>query len=297
MAVVARRSGSRGLFAGPRGGTVMMLVGLALAIVAGVLVLGLARQARAAGAATRSVPQVYVVMATRDVAESSVIPADAVTIKPFPKAFAPPGALTTVDEVAGKVATTRLTRDQILLGSQVTATPQAASVSSTIPPGKVAFWMPLPELTVQAGSLRAGDRVDILLSLAVPAAQPAGQGATPQGTDRAGVLTTQTTLQNVEVFSVGPDALAGQPAGGPPAPSGQATPARQGGQTGQGGTPAGGKMALFVIDPQDAVRAKFIKDSGGTIDFVLRSREWPEATQTEAVNAQALIDHFGFRTR
>lgn len=294
MAVAARRSGSKSLFAGARAGTAMMLVGLALAALAGMLVFGLARQARAAAAATRSVPQVYVVMATRDIAESSAIPADAVTIKPFPTAFAPQGALTTVDQVAGKFAATRLTRDQILLASQVTATPQAASLSQTIPPGKVAFWMPLPELTVQAGSLRAGDRVDILLSLAVPAAQPAGAATTAQAAGASGVLTTQTTLQNVEVFSVGPD---GPSAGGPPAPSSQATPARQGAASGQGGVTAGGKMALFVIDPQDAVRAKFIKDSGGTIDFVLRSRDWPGATQTGAVNAQALIDEFGFRTR
>lgn len=290
MIGAARRSGSARLFAGPRAGTAMMFVGLVLAFLAGALVLGLARQARASAAAAQSVPQVYVIMATRDIAESSAIPADAVAIKPFPKAFAPPGALTTLDQISGKFATTRLTRDQIVLGGQVSATRREANLSETIPAGKVAFWMPLPELIVQAGSLQAGDRVDILLSLAVSAAQPTSQGTVSQGTGESGILTTQTTLQNVEVVSVGP-AAPGRPA----APGVRAAPAGPAPQPNQAGATAGGKMALFLIDPQDAVRAKFIKDSGGTIDFVLRSREWHDATQTEAVNAQALIDHFGFR--
>lgn len=293
MAVTAaRRTGTGRLFGGARTGTAMVLAGLALAVMAGVLVLGLVRQARAAATAVRSVPQVYVVMATRDIAETDSIPADAVVIKPFPEGFAPEGALTTLDQVAGKFADTRLTRDQIVLASQVTATQRETNLSETIPSGKVAFWMPLPELLAQAGSLRAGDRVDILLSLEVPVAQSADQ-TTDQVTDASGGLTTQTTLQNVEVFSAGPDRV---PAGAV-APGVQVGAAAGAVAPGTQGNAAGGaKMALFLFSPQDAVRAKFIKDSGGTIDFVLRSREWQDTAPTAAVNAQTVIDEFGFRT-
>src|SRR6266511_4651042 len=93
------------LFMGPRVGATMLALGLVFSTAAAILVISLDRRARAAGAATaaraQQVPVAYVVMTTRDVAESSRIPADALAVKPFPAAYAPPGAAKTVEEVAG----------------------------------------------------------------------------------------------------------------------------------------------------------------------------------------------------
>ena len=271
MAVATVRRGGSGRFlSGPRAGTTIMGIGLALAVLAALLVFFVARQSRTQAVASESVAQVYAVTATREVASGAAIPADAVTVKPFPAAFAPEGVVSTVDQVVGKYATTRLTRDQLVLSSHVAAGRPGANLAENIPPGKVGMWLALPDLLIQAGGLRAGDRVDILLTLNLPAGTEGGAGPT-----------SQLTLQNVEVFFVG---VTGAPAG-------------QGGQGGQEGAPAPPRLALLLVEPQDAVAAKFIKDSGGTIDFVLRSRQWGDAASTEPVNAQALLDRFGFRRR
>lgn len=265
----ARRAGMLAkLFSGKRAGTTLMVSGLVLAVVTALLVLSVLRRSQTAAA--QGVRQVYVVMATQDVPEFTAIRSEAVAVKPFPAAFVPAGAVSTVDEVAGKYATTRLVRDQIVLSSQVSTTKRSANLSATIPPGQVAFWMPLPDLLAQSGGLQPRDRVDILLSLTLT-----GMGSQGKG------ITTQTTLQNVEVYFVG--SASADVAGGGAA-----------GQAGSGQRQAD-RVAAFLIDPQDAVLAKFIKDSGGTIDLVLRSRESQELVSTEAVTADTLVDRFHFR--
>jgi pilus assembly protein CpaB len=250
-----------------------MAAGFVVAALAAVLVFAVAQQSRAPApaAAPEAVPQMYVVMATLDVEPGGLIPAEAFALKPFPKAYAPQGALTALDQATGKYATTRLTRDQILLASQVTATRPATNLSESIPVGKVALWMPLPELLAQAGVLRAGDRVDILLSMTLP--------------EPAVGLTTLTTLQNVELLFVGapPAAPAQSVPAGAAAPAPAAPPQAAAG---------GARMVLFVVDPQDAVVAKFIKDSGGTIDYAMRARASQDVAGTVAVDARALAGRF-----
>ncbi|MBI3972707.1 MAG: Flp pilus assembly protein CpaB [Chloroflexi bacterium] len=271
MAVI-RTSRSSRLFVGGRSGLMMVVAGVALAAVAAYLVLNITRRAQTA--AQERVPQTFVVMATQDVPEFTPIPPEAIAVKPFPASFAPPGAATTVEAVVGKYATTRLTRDQVVLTSQLSASRSAArSPSLAIPEGKVAFWMPVPDLLAQSGALQSGDHVDLLLTV------------TLTGTNGQKGMTTQTTVQNAEVFFLG---VAGAD--------------QQSGQGQQAGRPAnqnapkpGANLMAVIIDPQDAVIAKFIKDSGGTIDLVLRGRDWQDRVETAAVNADALVDRFQFR--
>jgi pilus assembly protein CpaB len=284
----ARQRSSGPLTSGRRIGIVIMIAGLVVAVLAAWLVFTVAQRSRASVTAVQTVPQVFVVMAVLDIEPGRPVPAEAVAVKPFPKAFAPQGALTTLEELSGKYATTRLTRDQIVLASQVTSTRPVTSLTDSIPVGKVALWMPLPALLAQADMLRAGDKVDILLSLDLPTVR----GAAPEARS-AGGLTTQTTLQNVELLFVGMPTTPTEPG----ATSGQAGAAGAAGQAQAGAPSTGAKMVLFVVDPQDAVIAKVVKDSGGTIDFVMRSRESHEAPRTVAVNTGSLDERFTFSSR
>jgi pilus assembly protein CpaB len=278
MAIARQRRASSALrfFGGGPGGAVLILVGLVLALAAGLLVMNMTRQAQAA--ATQGVRQTYVVMAVQDVPEFTPIPPSAVAVKAFPAAFAPPGAASTVDDVVGKFATTRLTRDQVVLSSQVSESRaiQGASAAAAIPAGKVAYWMAIPDLVSQAGGLRPGDHVDVLLSISVLGPNNQAKG-----------LTTQTVLQDVEVFSVGSADTAAQQA-----PSSQII-----GQVPGAGIQArpGARFMSVLLDPQQAVIAKFIKDSGGAVDVVLRSRETTGPTNTESVSADTLVERLGFR--
>jgi pilus assembly protein CpaB len=264
------------LFTGRHVAFVFLAAGLALAIGAFALVASIGQRAQAA--ALHGVPQTQVVMATQPIAQHMAIRAGAVALRPFPTAFVPAGAATRLEDVVGKYATADLARDQIVLTAQVSPTRRANNLSALIPDGQVAFWMPLPDLLAQSGGLRAGDRVDILLSLDVSRDT---QNLDTRLRAAAGVptsakgLVTQTTLQNVEVFFTGSASNA---------------------DLGEGQRPSGGaRVVVFLLDPQDALLAKHVKDSGGTIDLVLRSASMRDRYDTEAISADTVLDRFQFR--
>jgi Flp pilus assembly protein CpaB len=51
----------------------------------------------------------------------------------------------------------------------------------------------------------------------------------------------------------------------------------------------------FLVDHQDALIIKFVKDSGGTIDLVLRSTDDEQAIRTDAITMDTLVERFRFR--
>jgi pilus assembly protein CpaB len=263
------------LFSGRRAGTTLMLVGLALAVLAATQVIRMSERAQAEAA--KSTQPVYVVMATQDIPSSAPIASSAVAVKAFPASFVPQGAATRVEDVTGKYSTTQITRDQIVLSSQVSNARRVDTPSAGVPAGKVAFWMPVPDLLAQSGGLQAGDKVDILLTIGLTrVAAQGGQGDQGQAASARNV-TTQSTIQNAEVLFIGP-AVNDQ------------------GQVSQAGVAKPGqKIMAVLLDPQDAVISKFIKDTGGTVDLVLRARDWQDRVETEAVTADSLVDRFRFR--
>jgi pilus assembly protein CpaB len=251
-----------------RGALILMAIGVLLAGGASVLVLGIARQA---GEASRAViPQVYVVMAAREIPDQAQVTPDALVIRPFPADFAPAGAVSSPDAVVGKFAVGTIFKDQILLEGHVSGVKKSPSLSDRIPVGKVVVWLPMPELLAGQVSLRPGDRLDILMSL------PLGGGE--GGNDKLGT-STQTTLQNVEIFELGEKTEGGIKAGTE-------------GVSMKGGS---SQPLALLVDHQDAVIIKFLKDSGGTIDLALRSTEEERIVRTDAVTVDTFAERFRFR--
>jgi Flp pilus assembly protein CpaB len=264
-------------------------------------VAGVGRRAQAA--ALQQVPQVQVVMVNQPIAQHTSIKREAVSLKPFPAGYAPANAATRIEDVVGKYASVALTKDQVVLTTQTSATRRATNLSGLIPEGKVAFWMPLPELLSASGGVRAGDHMDMLLSISMADPNNAGRTNTPtvpqmQLPNLPGVpnlqsstsqpralssVVTQATLQNVEVFFTG---SANNADLGPGQRSDLVTSLRNAG-------PA--KVIVFLMDPQEAVLAKYVKDSGGTIDLVLRSGASSDTYTTAAINAETVIEQFKFR--
>lgn len=254
-----------------RGALALMALGILLAGGASVIVLGIARQA---GEASRAViPQVYVVMAAREIPDSAIVTPDALVVRPFPAEFAPVGAVSQPEQAVGKFAVGTIFKDQILMAGQVSTGRRAPSLSDRVPPGRVVVWMPMPELLAGQVGFRPGDRLDILLSLSLNKASAGEQQNNSQG------LSTQVTLQNVEIFALGEQVQAGAP------------PADKNAQ--QRG-PSGQPLALLV-DHQDAIILKYIKDSGGTIDLALRSSDEERIVRTDAVTVDSIAERFRFR--
>ena len=288
-----------------RTGLYVILIGLLLAGATAALVIRIGNQATEASRS--ALRQVSVVVTNRNILDKTPITADALAVKAFPADFAPPGALGSLDQAVGKFASGFIAKNQILVADQVAPAVPSPNLSDRVPPGKVAIWLPMPQLLASAGVLKPGDHIDILLSINAGAGQDA-QNATSG-------LSTQTTLQNVEVFRLGldeidlaapaPGAPAGQSAAGTQATSAgpRQVPAPAGSQAAPGSAapkpsepkPAPTGVIGFLVDHQDALIIKFIKDSGGTIDLVLRSIDDQQVVRTDAIAMDSLAERFRFR--
>lgn len=258
-----------------RGALALMALGILLAGGASVIVLGIAKQA---GEASRAViPQVYVVMAVREIPDQSVVTPDALVVRPFPAEFAPVGAISQPEQAVGKFAVGTIYKDQIILNGHVTTAKRTPSLSDRVPPGKVVVWLPMPELLAGQIGFKPGDRLDILLSMKMVQEQV---GSESTSGNVANALSTQTTLQNVEIFALGEQVQAGVQA------SGSGVSAR---------TSSSAQPLALLVDHQDAIIIKYIKDSGGTIDFALRSSDEERIVRTDAVTIDSVSERFRFR--
>ena len=259
-----------------RAGPFLIVASLILAGLAAFLVIGIARQATAASRA--QVRQVAVVTTTKDIPDRTQITADALEIKPFPADFAPPGAVSTADDLVGKYAQGFMPKGQVIVANQVRLAPAAPLMSDRITPGMVVMWLPMPDVLANSNALKPGDHVDLLLTAPLTASTE----------KQAQALSTQTTLQNVEIYRIGDDEL------NVPPPS----PSSSNSQTGLGATTSrtyARQSVGLLLNHQDAVVVKFVKDSGGTLDLVTRSADDPQLVRTDGVTLDTLTEQFRFR--
>ena len=258
-----------------RGALALMALGILLAGGASVIVLGIARQA---GEASRAViPQVYVVMAVREIPDGAVVVPDALVVRPFPAEFAPQGAVAQPEQAVGKFAVGTIYRDQIILNGHVSTGKKATSMSDRVPPGRVVVWLPMPDLLAGQVGFRPGDRLDILLSLKLV---QNSLGEENNGNSNSTGMSTQTTLQNVEIFAIGEQLQAGVQA------SSSGVSAR---------TSSSNQPLALLVDHQEAIIIKYIKDAGGVIDLALRSSDEDRIVRTDAVTVDSIAERFRFR--
>lgn len=266
-----------------RAATIIMMVGIALALVAGLGVFAMARQAKADR--TAQVPQVLVVMASRDIADGTAVTADSLTMQAFPSDFVPHGAVASPDDAIGKYTTTQITKGQIVLSNQLSATLRAGNLSLSVPAGMEAIALPMTDLMSSNGAIKAGDHVDILLTVDLVEIQLNAQGdASPvaAGNSNAKNPVTQTTLQNVEVLAVGEAADNSSDSGS------SATTAGNTNNTAKG-------AVIVSVNPQDALVLKYAKDSGGVVDLALRAPGDTQPVTTDPVTIDRLFGRFNFQ--
>jgi Flp pilus assembly protein CpaB len=128
-------------------------------------------------------------VAETDLARGTVLEVAALTTRSLPDRFRPPGALTSVEQAAG-----RMLEADVVAGEPVTAARLAGGggpVAAMVPPGLRAAPV---QVVAPPGLLAAGDRVDVLATYA------------------AGQPHTETVINAAEVLSIlggGPDAFEG----------------------------------------------------------------------------------------
>jgi pilus assembly protein CpaB len=218
-------------------------------------------------------------------------------------ALAPPDALHDIGEAVGKLPSTPILSGQIVLRRQLEALPQAlqdntgsiGDAARALPDDKVLAAFPATDLLNSTGVVQVGDHVDLLLSIpytAPTSGQATGQGGN-SGNGARGHLVSQMTLQDVTVFNVGSwQQAAGQ--GQIPSDTQSVSGAPTTGTHAAPGVGTGPSVITFMVSPQEALVLKFVKDSGGSVDMVLRSSSNTKQTSTDPVDSQYIIEHYGF---
>jgi pilus assembly protein CpaB len=161
-----------------RSSKVYLTASVALALVVGVRIHAYTEQARAATEALGQPTKVLVT--TARVARGSTLSSGQVRVAVMPKTYAPPGALHSTSQAAGRVALTDLAPGEAVTDTRL-ARVRAGPVASLVPPGLRAFAVPtsLPPATLQPG-----DHVDVLATFG------------------AGQPYTETVVEAVEVLFV-----------------------------------------------------------------------------------------------
>jgi pilus assembly protein CpaB len=251
-----------------------MIIGVLAAGVAGLLVYYLSTTTAAQASAppptplptATPLPAQVVVLAARDLAARTVITAQDVVTREFPVGLVPADAIGQVSDVLSQTAMTPVFAGEVLLKRQFVAANGLTGASTLIPAGKVLVAFPATDMLNATGAVQAGDKVDILISLPVSGTTALNADLPEQEAGGRKSLVTQATMQNVQVYSTGVWSPNGTTAD------------------------AGVKVITFIVDRQEALILKYIKDSGGTIDLAVRSAADDKPAPTDPVSLDYLVD-------
>ncbi len=270
-----------------RRGVLLIVLGLVLAAVSGFMVLEVARRASQpsqaqASAQAQAIKKVYVVVAEKDLPDNTLLSATDLSTKEFPEDFAPKDAIAAPELAVGKYTTSRVYKGQIVVAPLLSATRRYSLLSGKVPDGKVAMAVTVNDAMNSTGALRPGDMVDILLTvdlakgLSKDGQAPSGSNPQPQPSQ---LLSTQVTIQDVAILAVGAPGSETQDA---------SNKNQQNNQQAQ-------RTITFLLDHQDSVTLKFVKDSGGIMDIVVRSPDDKKLVKTEGVTFDRIYNQFHFR--
>lgn len=265
-----------------RRGLLFVVIGLVAAVAAGVVVFLLANNV-ITQASNQTTPVARtpaggteVLVAFSDIEANSVVTSSMLVTATFPADLVPSDAYTSTAGLIGNTAKVKVFASQMLLKRQFVAAGGRTGASASVPKGKVLVAFPSTDIINSTGAVQAGDHVDILLTMPISGTARLDAGA-ESGSQVGGArtLVSQATLQNVEVYNTGVWTPPNQASSQPQAQQNL-------------------KIITFLVEHQEALILKFVKDSGGTIDLVVRSLEEKDSVDTDPVNIDYLVDLYRF---
>ncbi|MGH2500015.1 MAG: Flp pilus assembly protein CpaB [Candidatus Limnocylindria bacterium] len=161
-------------------------LGLLLAGLTGLALYGVSQEYGTRQASAGS-DTVEVVVARSDIGPRTVLAAEHVMSKTFPRDLVPTGALTSQEDALGQTTLATIPTGGPIVRGQLASASGASGASVTLEKGKALVAFPTTDPLTTAGLVNVGDRVDILATLS-PSADAAKK--------------TQTIVQNLEVVDV-----------------------------------------------------------------------------------------------
>lgn len=156
-----------------------------------------------------------IVTAIQELPRGFRIPANAVRLSPWPLVSAPVSSLTSLEDVIGKIARTRIFREQPILSTMVTddftsLAEVGSDAAAVLPSGLVGIAIPIDRQTSVAYAIQDGDRVDIMLSMLFVDVDDAFQTIAPNTITLFNI--TDSGIQFSDPFPGRPDVISLGPA-------------------------------------------------------------------------------------
>ena len=276
-------------------GLIWLIAGLVVATMAGLVAFITLSRAAAQGSGEQvSKPMAPAVVAVRFVAVRSVLTTEDLQVRQMSVDTVPEGAVSEVVEAEGRITLTDLYPGEVILAQRV-LDPNTISNDGRqallIAEDEVLMAFPARDLMTKIGVLKAGDRVDLLVSLEFPVNYGLGVVSGPRkgesgsaAANQGDLLATFCILQNVGVAGIiggqtNPDESDGKAASGAP-----------------GSEARSPEAILFPLSPQDALVLKYAKDAGGIQDVVLRAPGMARPFTTEPVDIGYVINRYQIPT-
>ncbi len=233
-----------------------------------------------------SVPRVTVVTAARSIAVRTALTREDLQLKEIAVDAVPEGAISALEEAEGMLTLVDLFPGEVLLARRL-LDPNIITgdgrLSLFLSPDEVLMAIPASDLLTKQWLLKAGDRVDIAISLefdvkAISEQSTASGEGTAPGTTTEKQLASFYVLQNVGVAAV----------------LGEGGTTESGGLVGTTQRTAGvlPQALLLTLNPQDALVLKFALDAGGIQDMMLRAPGVEQPFETEPVDAGYVVDRY-----
>ncbi|HKG92544.1 MAG TPA: Flp pilus assembly protein CpaB [Gemmatimonadaceae bacterium] len=203
---------------------------------------------RGGDAAGRTRP---VVVATRELAEGTVLEASALSVKAWPADAVPEGAFASVDSLVGRVAAVSVLREEPVRASRLAPVGSGAGLQVKITPGRRAMAVKIDEVAGLSGMIQPNSRVDVLVTLRT---DPLG-----------GRQVAKLFMENMRVLSVGTTY-----------------------QNDRDGKPISATTATLEVTPEEAERLA-VAANQGTIQLVLRGYGDPDTVRTRGASSADVL--------
>lgn len=252
-----------------RGGRVLVILGMVLALIAGGGVYVVLANAQPQA---EPVKTTKIVMSVQNITERSEVAPEQVAQVDWPVTIPTPiGAFDKPANAVGKFAKVPIYSGQPLVGDMLIDKAELkdthSNASLLLEKGTVAIALPVTINTEVADAIQAGDRVDILATFTAQAAAAVNQSP------GVPLITTHHLMQNVLILQVGPW----------PNPN---TKSQEG---------SGTSVITFQLDEQDAQVLKYSQENSNGLTLVLRPANETELANPEPVTLEYINKRFGYR--
>ncbi|MDO8526788.1 MAG: Flp pilus assembly protein CpaB [Deltaproteobacteria bacterium] len=221
---------------------------------------------------------IAVVVAKKDILESTHLDASILTLQKIPRRFLQPGVVTSLEQAVGMVTAAPILKGEQMLGTKLVGLGVASGLSVRIPQGFRALSIEVDDVSGVAGLVRPNNFIDLLATFEMEDATDTTQ------------VSTYTLAQKVLVLAVASDIGAGFN------PSTLSNPKAKknilGGEMfAEALTSQHKKTVTLALTPGQVQTVEFAKNSG-TLSLSLRS-QWEEEPLN--LNPATALDVVGFK--